>query len=468
MLFVELKFFAFFAIVLLVYWNLAGNSARKNFLLCASYFFYGSWDWRFAVMLFFISSMDYVLARAIDQTSDDRRRLLYVILSLSMNLGVLGYFKYTNFFIDSTIASARWLGFDLPQYSLNIILPIGISFVTFQSLSYTIDVYRRQLKPARKLRDYLLFATFFPQLVAGPIVRPAYFLPQLTDVRRVDAAQVREYALLFLIGFIKKTAIADNLAPYVDQVFNAPEAYSRAASISATWLYATQIYCDFSGYTDMAIAVAGLLGFRLVINFNAPYLACSIQDFWRRWHISLSTWIRDYIYISLGGRSHRLWLTYRNLLVTMLLGGLWHGAAWTFVVWGGLHGAALVVNHEYNRLVPRKEKLTTTGRLVGWFLTINFVCAAWIFFRATTFDKAWIILQRYLLLDAGGPDTLPAWLLAVPPALLLIQFLSRRYQWAEKLREAPEQVFVASYGAAMAVAVSLLPLSNRPFIYFQF
>ena len=467
MLFVELRFFVFFTIVLLVYWSLASNSMRKNFLLCASYVFYGSWDWRFAFMLFFIAVGDYTLARAMGQTRNERRRLLLVILSLSMNLGVLGYFKYTNFFIGSAIGLARELGFDLQPTTLHIILPVGISFVTFQSLAYTIDVYRHQLRPARKLRDYLLFAAFFPQLVAGPIVRPSYFLPQLVSPRTIAAAEIREFALMFLIGFFKKTAIADNLAPYVDQVFNAPGAYSMGASIAATWLYATQIYCDFSGYTDMAIAVAGLLGFRLVINFNAPYLACSIQDFWRRWHISLSTWIRDYIYISLGGRSEVRLITYRNLMVTMLLGGLWHGAAWTFVAWGGMHGAALVVNREFNRWVPTQRFERFRG-LLGWFLTINFVCIAWIFFRATSFATAWTILQRYLLLDTGGSQTLPAWALLLPPALLAIQYLSRRYRWVEALHAWPERAFLACYGSAWAVAISLLPLANRPFIYFQF
>jgi len=467
MLFVELRFFVFFAIVLLVYWSLAGNSMRKNFLLAASYFFYGSWDWRFAFMLFFIAVGDYTLARAMDQTRNERRRLLYVILSLTMNLGVLGYFKYTNFFIGSAIGLVHQLGFAVQPVALHIILPVGISFVTFQSLSYTIDVYRHELRPARKLRDYLLFAAFFPQLVSGPIVRPSYFLPQLVSPRTIEAAEIREFALLFLIGFVKKTAVADNIAPYVDQVFAAPHAYSLGASIAATWLYATQIYCDFSGYTDMAIAVAGLLGFRLVINFNAPYLACSIQDFWRRWHISLSTWIRDYIYISLGGRSSRLHITYRNLMVTMLLGGLWHGAAWTFVAWGGMHGAALVVNQEIRRLI-RSERFPALWQLLGWFVTINFVCMAWIFFRATSFGTAWVILQRYLLLDAGGSQTLPQWALWLPPALLGIQYLSRRFRWVEALHAWPERVFLACYGSAWAVAISLLPLANRPFIYFQF
>ena len=282
MLFTEFKFFAFFALVLLVYWTLQKNSHRKNFLLVASYFFYGSWDWRFAIMLFLISVGDYALARLIDKEEEQRRRKIYVVLSLTMNLGVLGFFKYCNFFIDSAIALASTFGVHLSQPTLNIILPVGISFLTFQSLSYTIDVYRRQLKPARVMRDYLLFASFFPQLVAGPIVRPAYFLPQLKDKRYVKPEEIREYAILFLIGFIKKTCIADNIAPYVDHVFNEPNAYSQMSSLTAVWLYTTQIYCDFSGYSDMAIAVAGLMGYRLVVNFNGPYLASSIQEFWQR------------------------------------------------------------------------------------------------------------------------------------------------------------------------------------------
>ena len=468
MLFVEIKFFLFFAIVLLVYWLLPKNTQRKNFLLLASYYFYGSWDWRFAIMLFLISTGDYLLARWISREEDGRRRKLYVTLSLTMNLGVLAYFKYMNFFIDSAVSLAAGFGMHLSHPTLNIVLPVGISFLTFQSLSYTIDVYRRQLEPARKMRDYLLFSSFFPQLVAGPIVRPAYFLPQLKESRSLDSAQLRSCLLLFLVGFFKKTCIADNIAPFVDQVFNAPHLYGHTASITAVWLYAVQIFCDFSGYSDMAIAVAGLMGYKLVINFNAPYLSTSIQNFWRRWHISLSNWIRDYIYISLGGRASKHYITYRNLLLTMLAGGLWHGAAWNFVIWGGLHGVALVVNHEFVRHFTRDKPKTILRECIGWFLTINFVCGAWIFFRAANFDTAWLILKRYLWLDLSQGSELPFSMLLFAPALLGIEYIARRYRGFERASSLPLQYFAVLYGVAWALTLALLPLGNHPFIYFQF
>ena len=289
MLFTEFRFLAFFAIVLFVYWSLTSNDHRKTFLLLASYFFYGSWDWRFVGMLFLLSSGDYFFARRIDATDSGRARRAYVVASMTMNLGVLGFFKYCNFFIDNAIALADALGLELSRPTLQIVLPVGISFFTFQSLSYTLDVYRRQLKPATNLRDYLFVAAFFPQLVAGPITRPAFFLPQLVDTRIVTPQEVRHFLVIFLIGYFKKAGIADNVAPFIDRVFDAPEAFGAMASLTATWLYAAQIYCDFSGYSDMAIATAGLMGYRLVQNFDAPYLSTSIQDFWRRWHISLST-----------------------------------------------------------------------------------------------------------------------------------------------------------------------------------
>lgn len=468
MLFVQPGFFLFFAVTLLAYWCLNRNGARKNVLLVASYFFYGCWDWRFAFLLLAISTADYAFARQIDREENSARRKFYVAASLVMNLGVLGFFKYCNFFLDSAVQMAGALGVTLSHPTLHILLPVGISFITFQSLSYTIDVYRRQLKTARSMRDYLMFAAFFPQLVAGPIVRPAYFLPQLTEKRSIGAAEIQACLLLFLLGFFKKTAIADNIAPYVDHVFAAPKDFSAWASIGATWLYAAQIYCDFSGYSDMAIAVAGLLGYKLTLNFNAPYLATSIQEFWRRWHISLSTWIRDYIYISLGGRSAARWKTYRNLLITMLAGGLWHGAAWTFVAWGGLHGVALVAQREWQRRVTRERAKTALSALLGWFLTINFVCAAWIFFRAADFSTAWLMLKRYVFLEQGGAGSLPWALTCLPAALLLWEYTARHFAWYDRLATLKPWRFALFLGIAWAVTLALLPLGNRPFIYFQF
>ena len=469
MLFVELRFFAFFAVVLFCYWSLRTNNLRKWFILFASYYFYGSWDWRFAGMLLVLSAGDWFFALRLSDTDSSSARRFYVTASLVMNLSVLAFFKYFHFFTGSAIALAEALKFHLSEPTLKIILPVGVSFFTFQSLSYTIDVYRREIPPVRSLRDYLMFASFFPQLVAGPIVRPKYFVPQMADKRTLTLDEVKHAMYLFLLGYIKKVCIADNISPFVDRVFNNPIHFSGFASITAVWLYTIQIFCDFSGYSDMAIAVAALLGYKLVLNFDAPYLAVSIQDFWRRWHISLSLWIRDYIYISLGGRSktNRL-ITYRNNLLTMLAGGLWHGAAWTFVVWGGAHGAGQVVHQEFKRALPLDDKQEPWRKLFGWFVTINFVCLCWVLFRSSNFATAILMSKRYLLLDRGGSETLPLWLAFLGPVLLAGQFLMRRWRFETHVTSLRLTSFALVYGGVWAMALSMLPLGYRPFIYFQF
>lgn len=468
MLFVEPGFFGFFAVVLTVYWSLKSNNARKWFILGASYFFYGSWDWRFAVMLAGLSVSDYFFALMISGAEDERIRKLYVSASLTMNLTVLGFFKYFHFFVGNAVALARALHISLSDPTIRIILPVGVSFFTFQSLSYTIDVYRREIPVVRSLRDYLMFASFFPQLVAGPIVRAKYFVPQMGDKRSLTLDEIKSALFLFLLGYIKKACIADNISRYVDQVFNYPAHYSDLSSIIAVWLYAVQIFCDFSGYSDMAIAVAAFLGYKLVLNFDAPYLSTTIQEFWRRWHISLSSWIRDYIYISLGGRSKKLLLTYRNLMLTMLVGGLWHGAAWTFVAWGGAHGAAQVVHQEMKRRFPPQPWQEPYRRAVSWFITLQFVCMTWILFRAPNFSTAWLIIQRYLFLDHGGAETISAGLIWVGPILLVIEYLMRRGQLQTHVCRLRLPAFAFAYGACWALAVALLPLGYKPFIYFQF
>ncbi len=468
MLFVEPRFFVFFAVVLCVYWSLRSNNARKWFILCASFFFYGSWNWRFAFMLAALAVGDYFFALRLSGTEDPRKRKLYVSASLAMNLSVLGYFKYFHFFVDSAVQLANTLHFHLSEPTIHIILPVGVSFFTFQSLSYTIDVYRREIPPVRSLRDYMMFASFFPQLVAGPIVRPSYFVPQMAEKRTLTIEEIKSALFLFLMGYLKKACIADNISPFVDQVFNHSASYSNLSSITGVWLYTVQIFCDFSGYSDMAIAVAALLGYKLVLNFDAPYLAVTIQDFWRRWHISLSSWIRDYIYISLGGRSKSLLFTYRNLMLTMLAGGLWHGAAWTFVAWGGAHGAAQVVHQEFKRLFPPAPWQEPYRRILSWFITLNFVCVTWILFRASSFANAWLILRRYLFLEHGGSETIPLWLIFVGPVLLVLQYLMRRIQLQPRVCSLALPAFAFGYGAVWALAIACLPLGYRPFIYFQF
>jgi len=467
MLFTEPVFAVFFAGVFSVYWSIRSNELRKDVLLVASYIFYGSWDWRFAIMLGLLSTADFLFARKIAASKTRGVRKLLVFCSVAMNLSVLFIFKYFNFFVDSAIAAASLLHVTLDHPTIHIILPVGISFFTFQSLSYTIDVYRGEMQPVRSLRDYLLFAAFFPQLVAGPIVRPKKFMRQLEALRSISAHEARLAILLFLTGFFKKMCIADNISPYVDQVFARPADYDVLSTVSAVWLYAVQIYCDFSGYSDMAIAAAALLGYKLVLNFDAPYLATSIQDFWRRWHISLSSWIRDYIYISLGGRSSNRLVTYRNLLVTMLAAGLWHGAAWTFVAWGAAHGASQIVYQEYKYWTGRLQALGI-GSFAGWLITINVVCIWWILFRAPDFSTATLLMARYLGLEGGGEAALPRWLIALPVGLLSLQWVVRKSNVFWRISLLGPTGFAPAFGATVALTVALLPFGYKPFIYFQF
>ncbi len=467
MLFTQPIFLGFFVVVFAVAWLVRHNTGRKLWLLAASYVFYAGWDWRFLSLIAISTLVDYLAGLAVERTEEAGRRRAWLILSLAANLGILGFFKYYNFFIDSAAALLRPLGLEAGDRALEIVLPVGISFFTFQSLSYTFDIYRRRLKPIRSFLDFALFVAFFPQLVAGPIVRAAHFLPQLARLPQRSAVDVRGCLTLFLLGFIKKSCIADNVSPIVDPVFADPGAHTALAVWIAVLFYAVQIYCDFSGYTDMAIATAGLLGYELGPNFNFPYLASSLTEFWRRWHISLSSWLRDYLYIPLGGNRGSRLFTYRNLMLTMLLGGLWHGAAWTFVVWGGLHGAVLVVHREWKRRV-QLPSWGVAGRLIGTVATFYFVCFAWIFFRAQSFGDAATLVKGYLLLQDNGPKTLDPALLAAFGALAIVHALYRR-GWPQRLVSGlPGWAFATGYGAAAALALSFVPLRAAPFIYFQF
>ena len=381
---------------------------------------------------------------------------------------MLGFFKYFNFFAESAAALMATLGIEVSQTTLAITLPVGISFHTFQTLSYTIDVYRGKLQPRTQLLDVALFVAFFPQLVAGPIVRAANFLPQLDSARKLSQVRVRACLALFLSGFVKKAVVADNVAPFVDQVFAAPALYDAFALVTGVCLYALQIYCDFSGYSDMAIAVAGLLGFALPVNFRTPYLAASITDFWRRWHISLSSWLRDYLYIPLGGNRGGRLATHRNLMLTMLLGGLWHGAAWNFIVWGFLHGLALALEREWRRTTLSGLLSGRMATAAGLAVTLCWVLVAWVFFRAPDFATASVYLGRIVTLEQGSALLEPAWLWAVFPCFLVVEAVQRRWDVLQRFSQLPAPVFSSAFGAAMALAVAFVPTGYRPFIYFQF
>jgi alginate O-acetyltransferase complex protein AlgI len=463
MLFVEVRFFLFFALVFAAYWALSGQKSRKLLLLVASCAFYAAWDWRFLSLIFTSAVVDFAAARGIRSTQDESVRKRWLAASIVVNLTILGFFKYFDFFMESVAQAASEIGLGFSPRTLRIVLPVGISFYTFQSMSYSIDVYRRRLDTLPSLLDFGLFVSFFPQLVAGPIVRAREFLPQLQVTHRFTDVDVRRYLLLFLSGFIKKTVVADRLAVAVDPVFAAPEQFTIGAKWLAAGLYHVQIYCDFSGYTDMAIALAGMLGFRLTANFDFPYLAGSIREFWRRWHISLSSWFRDYLYLSMGGNRGSAYRTARNLLVVFLLCGLWHGAAWTFIVWGLFHGALLVLER---------------GPFGGWLARRPFglrlvyvqlsAVVAWVFFRSPDLATALDYLQGMAGVSTGGSVGLdPGWavfLLALA-GIHVGMYWMRDHLSPERW---PGWAFGFAYGGAAAAVLPWISTRHVPFIYFQF
>ncbi len=479
MIFTELRFLLFFALVFSLHWTLRSHRARKVWLLVASYLFYAAWDWRFLSLICLSTVVDYLVCLGLRTARGPTRRRLLLGLSLGVNLGFLGVFKYYDFFLGSLEELLGWLGLGWHGPTYAIVLPVGISFYTFQTLSYSIDVYRRRLEATDDLLDLGLFVSFFPQLVAGPIVRARDFLPQLRAPQQWSSVAARSCLLLFLIGFVKKACISDNIAPFVDRVFANPESFDAPSVWIGVLFYAVQIYCDFSGYSDMAIATAGLLGYRLAGNFAFPYLAGSIRSFWQRWHISLSGWLRDYLYIPLGGNRGGAWRTYRNLMLTMLLGGLWHGAAWTFVVWGGLHGGALALHRLWRSRLRDWPGSASLKRVLGVPLTFYGVCVGWIFFRAHSFTDAWVLCRAFVFLRGEGQRSLDWRLFLLFGCLALVHLLASRTALArhELLLSPAARVawnrlqgwlFATGYGAVAALALALANRNAAPFIYFQF
>ncbi len=467
MSFTRIEFFLFFAAVLAGLAVVRGRQARKVLLLGASYYFYACWDWRFLALLIAAIAGTYLVALGLDWTRNSRtRRKGLLWAGLVLNLGVLGFFKYCNFFCESLRAILSPLGVQLG--TLSLVLPIGISFYVFQMLSYLIDVYRGRLEPCRSLLDFALFVAFFPKLVAGPIVRAADFLPQLQS----DVPMSWHDAFLgfrqFTIGLFKKVFIADRLTVFVDYVF----AHAGGFDAGSTWLavlaYGVQIYCDFSGYSDMAIGSARIMGYRLPANFDAPYLATSITDFWHRWHITLSTWLRDYLYIPLGGNRKGEWRTYLNLLITMVLGGLWHGASWTFVCWGALHGCALVGDKWVGaRLRPGHGTPALPARLAGWLVTMLIVLTAWVFFRAASFGQAFLMLRQMYVHPAGITWCHPFAISVLVVIVLVHLLLAADRIKLEQLR--PDRIATPVVLFSMWWLVLAFPAKGfNPFVYAQF
>lgn len=398
MLFDTPIYFCFLALTVLVYWRLS-HHWQNRFLLVLSYFFYGWWDWRFLSLIFISTVVDYSCANWIASTDNIAKRRLSLAFSVSVNLLFLGFFKYFNFFVDTLHAVLGSVGINVQVTTLRIILPPAISFYTFQELAYIVDVYRGKLPACRSLVDYALFVTLFPHLIAGPIQKPSHLLPQVQSLRQFNARFFADGMLLIVTGLFRKCVIADNCALIANAAFNGQLGPpSTMIVLLGTFAFAWQIYGDFSGYSDIARGSAQLIGFHFMVNFKQPYLATNLQDFWRRWHISLSSWLRDYLYIGLGGNRHGKLKTYRNLACTMLLGGLWHGANWTFVIWGALHGAGLAIGRFVKDFISKDNSrpkidadITSLVSFSGWvkrIMLFHFVCFAWIFFRAESFPDA--------------------------------------------------------------------------------
>jgi len=472
MLFPTPTFAIFFLIVLPLSWALMPRGERwRPFIVAASFVFYAGWDWRFCFLLAFSIVWNQVFALAIHSHRSPAGRKWLLAVALVGDVGLLGYFKYYDFFVTSTSNLFAFVGLDLPLDVRSVILPVGISFFTFMGIAYVVDVYRGDFEPTSFGR-FAAYLSFFPHLVAGPIVRPGELIPQFRsprDPRHVDTSRA-----FFLIGtgLFMKVVIANHLATsIVDQVFGAPNQHSSLEVLVGIYAYAVQIYADFFGYTNIAIGIALLLGFTFPQNFDAPYSALSITDFWRRWHMTLSRWLRDYLYIPLGGNRHGRLATYRNLMLTMLIGGLWHGAGWTFVVWGGIHGTALVSERWWRGRPGFVEHPTTRARRV-WhrFATFQVVCFAWIFFRADSFADAWEIITR-LFTAWGEPSPLvTGGVLAAIAVGIGSQYLPRRLPLVIMARFSrlplPAQAVVLALALVLTSAMG--PEGVAPFIYFQF
>ncbi|EMO83781.1 MBOAT family O-acyltransferase [Leptospira santarosai] len=484
MLFPTLEFFVFFIFVFLVYWYLIpylfGNDTKvlfltHFFLLVVSYYFYMSWDWRFGGLILLSTVIDFVLAAKIGSSQDGRTRFALITISLILNLVfILGFFKYYNFFADSINLFLGHFGVKNALPILRVILPVGISFYTFQSLSYTIDVYRRQILPEKSFLRFALFVSFFPQLVAGPIVTAKTFLPQLDTAKNLTEIRFRKAIRYFILGYIKKVVLSDNAAPIVEKIFGHPENFGTVALWLGATLFLIQIYCDFSGYTDMAYASALLLGYELPENFRMPFIARSVTEHWRRWHMTLSTWLRDYVYISLGGNRAGVLRHRFNLWFTMFVAGFWHGAAWTFIIWGSCQGTILLLEALYGSL---KEKHFRDFRIlpdkilapIQIILTCFVSVAVGTWFRAESFTKGWVMLKKMFVYSEGGlrPYMLKT---GIPVVLCVIVGQWLGYFIFEKNKEWNPPVWLEfSFYPIVAVILALLtPDLELPFIYFQF
>lgn len=460
MLFNSTVYLVFLPLVAVLYYALP-LWWRRVMLLGASYLFYMVWSVPYSSLLVFSTVIDYTAARMIDGSSSRLQRRLGLLTSLIANLGVLVLFKYADFFTDSaySLTGVR------PWPELDLILPLGISFYTFQTMSYTIDVYRGHLSARRSFIDVALYVSFFPQLVAGPIIRADTLIPQLREEAEENWQLIRAGVALIVWGMAKKIFIADSMAPIVNEAYGNAQATSGLGLLSATYAFAIQIYCDFSGYTDIAIGSALVLGIRLPANFREPYLSCSIREFWRRWHISLSTWLRDYLYIPLGGSKGGRFHTQMNLLITMLLGGLWHGAGWNWVVWGGLQGMFMIIERAVG--LSESTPRALVPKVIRWVITFHLVCLSWVFFRATDVDQAWLVISR-IITNAPGV-AFDVWEPVALVALLILVELGRvRRRFVGALQKRTVLALSVALIACVVFSLVFRGASSPEFIYFQF
>lgn len=458
MLFHTWTFVLFFLIVYPVYLLLKTTRFRLPWLLAASYVFYGWWNPLYLVLILWSTTADYLAVVGMSRT---RRRMSWLWLSIVNNLGLLGFFKYGAFVTENVNALLVWLRLPYEIPEPGFLLPVGISFYVFQSMSYTIDYYRGNVDQEPNFIRYATFVSLFPQLVAGPIERAKNLLPQLRQTPTITRNDVADALSLFVVGLFKKVALADYLALYVDPIYATPDRFESPALLLATFAFGWQIYFDFSGYTDMARGVGRMMGLRLMLNFDNPYLATGLGDFWRRWHISLSTWFRDYVYVPLGGNRKGEFVTYRNICLTMLISGLWHGAAWTFVAWGAIHAAGYSLTRSLEKSLFYRERIPKFAKQL---LTFAFVTFAWIFFRAADFSDARLIVSRIFAFSVADP-TCPILLLALVSCVWVYQYIyESKVQWI--LQPAP---VCAGIVVAMILYLAVFAASgDQPFIYFQF
>ncbi len=467
MIFTAPVFFVFFAVCFSIYWTLRKRSLRHLFLFVMSFIFYGWWDWRFLFLISFVILLAWAIPILKIKHPDNKIILPFGVLSA---LTVLAVFKYFGFFMESLKTAIGTFGIDLSQPTLKIILPVGISFFTFQAISYMVDASRKTIPVENSLLRVGLYIAFFPQLVAGPIVRATDFMPQLLEDKILKKSDLLEGARAFLLGFLYKAIFADSLAPFVDQVYSDPAQFSSHVKVMGTVGFYGQIYFDFAGYSLMAIGISRLLGFKLPENFRFPYMATSIIDFWRTWHISLSGWLRDYLYIALlGGNRFGQLKRYRNLMATMVLGGLWHGASFAFILWGFIHGGALIVNHGIRYILKKKTipKILLLGS--GWLLTQSVALLAWIPFRAVDRKDVFSIFDGFLhpfRINDGATTAIPYFLILLP---LIVDCLivSRIHRSPLKVVMRPWKYWLG-LGVLTAIIIQILPLAINSFIYFQF